>query len=59
MTKEKIIKLKKHLSLMQEKLDSPIPIKHANRAESYKRFLRNEIDAVKKVLEIVALEGVK
>jgi len=59
MNKDKLLKLEKYLSQMQDKLNSPIPPKHANHPESYKQFLRNEISTVKTKIESAKLEGVK
>lgn len=58
MNKEKLGKLERYLSNMQQRLESNVPEKHKNHPETYKRFLMNEISTVKAQIEQMRLEGV-
>lgn len=44
MNKEKIVSLTKYVNDLKARLEEKsLPIKHKNRQETYKQFLRNEI----------------
>lgn len=56
MTKEKLVSLKKYMTDMTNRLESPnTPEKHKGHPEHYKAFLRNEIRMVKQKLDDHAL----
>ena len=56
MTKEKMVSLKKYMSDLTNRLESPvIPEKHKGHPEHFKAFLRNEIRMVKQKLDDHAL----
>jgi hypothetical protein len=59
MTKAKLESLTKYLVDLKNKLTSPIPAKHVNSPETYKAFLKHEIEMVEAKLEAAKLEGVK
>ena len=58
MTQDKLKKLDKYLASLEDRVNSAIPLKHKNHPESYKRFLKNEIDTVKRQIADAKLEGV-
>ncbi len=50
MTKEKMVSLVAYIADCKSKLSSAVPVKHKDHPESYKNFLKKEIeDTTKKV----------
>lgn len=58
MKKEKVVSLTKYLDRLNDKLTSPVTKKHTHHPDSFKQFLKREIDMVKAKLEVARLEGV-
>lgn len=57
MTKEKLIKLTKYMNDLSDKLNASIPDKHKDSPNTYKNFLKHEINLVKSKLEAAKLEA--
>ena len=57
MTKEKMNSLMKHVSNLKDKLNGPVPPKHAHRPTQYHNFLRNDIATTEATIEKAKLEG--
>lgn len=57
MNKEKIGSLTKYVNGLKDKLANPVPHKKRGTLESYKQFLKNEIDAVVVKLDAAKLDG--
>jgi hypothetical protein len=53
--KETLKRLNRYLTYLNDRASSGIPEKHKNRVASYKRFLDNEIAAVKAKIEALKL----
>ncbi len=58
-SKEKLNSLTKYKANLEERLKSPVPEKHKDHPESFKRFLQNELSTVSKVLDEAKLLGNK
>lgn len=52
---DKIKKLTVYLNSLQSKLSDAIPSKHSHRPETYRQFLRNEIQTTKAKLDTLKL----
>ena len=57
MNKEKLISLLKYMGRLEDKLNSPVTLKHAHRPDTYKEFLKREIAMVKAKVDAAVLEG--
>lgn len=58
MTKEKLQSLKKYISDLKSKLESPLPEKHKGHKHTYHEFLNNEIKKTQAKIE-EAITGAK
>lgn len=59
MNKEKFVTMTKYAEQLRSRLTDPLPIKHTHRHESYRQFLKNELEAVSKKLAEAKEAGVK
>lgn len=57
MTKEKIVSLTKYAQELKNRIGDATPIKHKNRATTYKAFLNNELRVVTAKLRAAKLAG--
>lgn len=55
MNKETIKRLSQYKQLLENRLEAPTPEKHKDHPETFKRFLKNEIEAVKAKLDAARL----
>lgn len=59
MSKEKLVSLIKYREKHEDLLKAPVPASHANGAEQYKNYLKNEIRMVSLKIDALKLDGVK
>lgn len=57
MDKVKLQSLTKYAQDLKNKLESPIPPKHASHPDTYKQFLKHELSAVTAKLEKAKLDA--
>ena len=55
MSKEKVLRLTKYLTEMKDKLSNPIPSKHKDHPDNYKRFLNSEISTTSAKIDALKL----
>lgn len=58
-SKEKLVTLNKYADQLKSRLSDSVPVKHSNRIEQYRQFLKNELEGVTKKLNDAKLEGSK
>lgn len=57
MTRQKLVNLNKYLIDLKNRLEAPTPSKHEGHPESYKQYLKREIQTVESTLEQAKLEA--
>lgn len=56
MNKEKLMSLIKYQTQLKDRLVSDIPAKHTRRPDSFKQFLKNELETVSVKIEAAKLQ---
>lgn len=59
MSKENVLRLNKYAQELKNRLDSPTPKKHTNHPESYRVFLKKELDTTNRKLADLKLVDTK
>lgn len=59
MTKEKLTSLEKYITSLKNRLSDKTPEKHKDHQDTYRAFLKSEIEKTASTIEASKLEGVK